>query len=60
MFKDFIKQDLSNEIYGITALCVFVCFFVALAVFVISYRKSFLDKAGRMPLDEEDLKNYEL
>lgn len=53
MFKDIIKQEAGIEIYPLISLTVFTLFFIVLIIVTVRYRKSFIDQASMLPLDEE-------
>ncbi|MCX6352129.1 MAG: CcoQ/FixQ family Cbb3-type cytochrome c oxidase assembly chaperone [Bacteroidetes bacterium] len=54
MFKDFIKQDTGMQIYPILSLLVFIGFFVLIIAMAYAKKKSEIDEASRIPLDEND------
>ena len=53
----FVKGNLENidgvEIYPIISLLIFFVFFVALAVWVISARKQYIEEVSNIPLEED-------
>ena len=53
----FVKGNLENidgvEIYPIISLLIFFVFFVALAIWVISARKQYIEEVSNIPLEED-------
>ena len=51
MFKDFIKQSLEAENYGIISLVIFVAFFLSIAIYAWMINKDKINELKNLPLD---------
>jgi len=57
MFKHYFELIKDVEIYPIISLIIFVAFFVGLTIWVISTKKTYVDKMKNMPLEEDKIVN---
>lgn len=58
MFKQ-IKDLDGNEAYLITSLIMFMVFFIIVGIYLIRLSKTHVDTMKEMPLNENQLENYE-
>ncbi|HEY0900343.1 MAG TPA: hypothetical protein VGD90_13485 [Sphingobacteriaceae bacterium] len=53
MFKQFINNFLDSQVYLITSLWIFLIFFIAVAILLLTMNKKHIEHMSNLPLNDD-------